>query len=794
MKFSNYITKHHQASPSILRYFLAWSFFLMFSFNSLIFAQTQVCVFPDIPVSEILANKASFSNVAYSGPAPKFPIWLYLLRGDNGQSAHTIQDFSSLIPTLNGYFNGVVQFTICGTTIIDNEDYREMEVNTDYPTLINYINTLNEPNSAHCIRVFICDLIQAGAVQPEGYCLSPTSPGNSPIPGIMIRVSNSKVLGHELGHYFGLPHTFGNTSIQYIDDMVVVYGDTLTCYETGDGFCDTPADPGSCGQTSACKVSSCPVNDPIGKTYQPDPSLLMSLFLGCQTRFSPEQKSYMRGKIDGGINSDYAFLYTAPTECILPFGFVHRYCDANFNPDTIVYAPMKSLGIKIKNINSSVVCDKITGNIGEYESTGCNFSTSSRQLIPDKNYGTALAGLEGNDADNIIRHVTGLDGFSFTSPLQMIAADVNNSGTITSWDAQLIRQLIMGKISVLPAGNWRYLSEFWVADPAFATGFFDGNPFDAHVIQSFTNGMALNYLTNQGVIPNVDSWMDFINLDLIYPNALNEAAWSFYGIKVGDVDCTLLALSGVQNEPNELFLNVPTHLSTFIPKQTNKHLQVIANLSEPAVSWQLGIQYATDKLEILQTNNGNTGIDFGVENYANYVNPESKVGDFRTIGYSTNLTPILLNNKVLFDLNVKALDDIEKLEDVFQLSSKNIVCKFFDADGNEIENVSLSLNITNSYDGSSDRAATKVSKNLEIKTWPSPFHCQLYFSVKTANDLDAIISIYDMLGNLVAKEKPKLTVGENMIEVTTLCALPNGLYRFEIKAGEIFQSGKVVKH
>lgn len=789
---------NHLQSSAIICKFLSVIVLGLFAFTQFSFAQANVCGFPEIPVSEIIANRALFGNKPI-GPAPRFAIWLYLLRGDQGESAHNIQEYEALIPILNGYFDGVVQYTICGTTTIDNELYREMDVYNEYSNLENYINTLNEPNSDHCIRVFISDLLTLGSEAPSGYAYSPTGSAASSSPGVFVSTNFPYVLGHELGHYFGLPHTFGNKPNQYVDDMVVIYSDTLTCYETGDGFCDTPADPQNCNfGTLDCQFISCPLTDPLGKSYTPDPTLLMSYYLACTNRFTPEQKSYMRGKIDGGVNSDFGFLYTAPTECLIPMGYLHRYCDFP-NGSSIKYNVMTSVNVKIKESLSNFTCNKITGSAGEYNTVGCTFPNTSRQIIPDKNYGVAIAGVDVKDAESIINHVISLPGETtrFSSPFQMIAADVNNSGTITSWDAQLIRKLILGYISGFPAGNWRYLSEGWLSDPAFVTGLFDGNPFDAHVNQIFTTSSPLNYLATQGTIPNNDSWMDYIALNLINPIALNDPFWAFYGIKVGDVNCTLQGddiKPIIQDSPTERSFNIPNGLDTYLSQNTSKHLQVIASISKPVSSWQIGIIYPSNQIEINQITNGNTGTAFDIENFGNHISVDNNQGDFRALWYSSNGTPLILNNKVLFELDIKALSNISKLENLFLLDSKNIACKFFESNGNEIEDVDLSINLVSSLDGIVPRENSTDSESFEFDIWPSPFQSKINVFSKVPKDTNIEIWLFDVMGKLVYNTKSKLIAGDNVVEITSLDMLPTGLYQYNVIADQIHQSGKLLKN
>jgi len=104
---------------------------------------------------------------------------------------------------------------------------------------------------------------------------------------------NSTTLTHELGHFFGMPHTFngweGGTP-PFFPPIEKVDGSN--CSWAGDFFCDTPAD-------YLYYRWSCPYTgndlDPDGTVIEPDEKLFMSYSDDeCQEKFSIEQIDAMR--------------------------------------------------------------------------------------------------------------------------------------------------------------------------------------------------------------------------------------------------------------------------------------------------------------------------------------------------------------------------------------------------------------------------------------------------------------------------------------------------------------------
>ncbi|MFY8021542.1 MAG: zinc-dependent metalloprotease [Bacteroidia bacterium] len=143
--------------------------------------------------------------------------------------------------------------------------------------------------------------------------------------------TNATTLTHELGHFFGLPHTFygweggGRPSEFFIEKL-----DGSNCRDAGDGFCDTKADYVS--DRWGCPLSY-QLQDPNGIFFKPDSSIYMSYSLdACQSRFSLEQQMYMQSNLNArNISAD-----TANTETIaIPQLVYPTSADSNLNPKSV---------------------------------------------------------------------------------------------------------------------------------------------------------------------------------------------------------------------------------------------------------------------------------------------------------------------------------------------------------------------------------------------------------------------------------------------------------------------------
>lgn len=90
---------------------------------------------------------------------------------------------------------------------------------------------------------------------------------------------NQSTLEHEMGHFFGLQHTFGGNPVSFSTDELPT-GEN--CQNSGDWLCDTPADPNII--IARCK----PLEDI--SPFRPDFSNFMSYYPNnCKFQFSPQQ-------------------------------------------------------------------------------------------------------------------------------------------------------------------------------------------------------------------------------------------------------------------------------------------------------------------------------------------------------------------------------------------------------------------------------------------------------------------------------------------------------------------------
>ena len=523
--------------------------------SSCLSAQSMECGTPDIPLAQmeqILANLPDNPIVAGGSPI-RVPIYFFQIRESDGSTTHPGFDLNQQMGVINQFFDGILEFYVCGSDFIDSSDYYSLDLATEALGLHTYVNANYEPTVSHCVKVFLVGPLNNGISSPSGYAHDRIQFNENA--AIYFNVLSNEVIAHELGHYFGLPHTFANPSMQYVHDLanpILINGTLSTCHHTGDGFCDTPADLDVCIENASCTVATCTVTDPLGVAYSPDPTFLMSNYQGCTNRFSSEQTVRMLTLYH--LEGNYAPLKDIPDECAGKTGKILNHCLVGSNqfPD-----PFADVEVILREIIQN--CLDITDGAGNYDikPANCNIGNAKRSILPDLDWGGPLNGVTSYDLVLLSKHILGIE--ILDSPFKLIAADVNYSGSVTSFDIVTTRKIILGITLNFPENrSWRYVPNLYLGNQSFHNQFYSGNPFSAKMLDPFGGNTVereykcppdpLNPNNPPPPIPNNCTWMDHVSVIPTDPLAQLQNTWSFTGVKVGDLNCGAIS-NGLQEPP-----------------------------------------------------------------------------------------------------------------------------------------------------------------------------------------------------------------------------------------------------
>lgn len=207
----------------------------------------------------------------------KFQVYAHIFLDTLGVANYTPDDLRSELVSVNEVFSPIcISFELCGIDTITNYEFDSTstpEEEAEIKTLFHVDNRIN---------FYIISQIYKGITPVCGFA---SVSGVASMNNGMVFMSGGCAT-HELGHLFGLLHTFENPGSELVDGS--------NCETAGDGICDTPADPytGDPDITWQGGEDGCEFiwegKDPNGQFYQPDVGNIMSYY-SCSCGFTREQ-------------------------------------------------------------------------------------------------------------------------------------------------------------------------------------------------------------------------------------------------------------------------------------------------------------------------------------------------------------------------------------------------------------------------------------------------------------------------------------------------------------------------
>ncbi len=346
-------------------------------------------------------------------------------------------------------------------------------------------------------------------------------------------------------------------------------------------------------------------------------------------------------------------------------------------------------------------------------------------------FGNPLNGVSTFDLVTISRHILGIE--PLTNVYQALAADVNNSKTVTTFDIVQTRKLILGIFDSFPGvPSWRFVR------PVV-------NPTDLSMLAAIKD-------TYQLVTPDLAA-----NVTLPGVN--------FIGIKTGDVNLSALAVQHAAEDRGAALVFQTADRLLETGEEVNIPIQVGESIRLDG--WQLALKVDPTALQIL----GVGGLE--EENYV-----RSADGSLRALWFGEQSRDFAAGETV-FVLKIRVLRR-SWLGQVIHLENEKMACEAY-ANGSARRPVALQI-------------AAEMPPGIDFfPPQPNPFAEETIFQCRLEQPATLLLEIFDVAGRQVHSQSINAEAGLKTLAVSAMDLPGAGMYVFRLRAGEQVYSGRLVR-
>ena len=398
---------------------------------------------------------------------------------------------------------------------------------------------------------------------------------------------------------------------------------------------------------------------------------------------------------------------------------------------TSAFEPVAGVEVKLE---AAILAELMTEDEGKYEFADLP-AGDSYTIRPFKNDDTAN-GITTLDMIRLQNHL--LNEVVMTDPYLLIAADVNNSGSVTTLDLIQLRRLILGDIAEFTNNtSWRFIpTSFEFPNPA--------NPWSTPFPE----------------------WITITDLDgCMYQQ-------NFMAIKVGDLNGSAVANSNAQSQGDERselpawkLLLEDTKLKT----GRTYELKMLAPYLHEVAGFQFTLELPLDKVELVEVKEGLL--------LAEHLGTVQRRNGLLTVSWERSNAPVQTDE--LFTLVLRAKQEGE-LADWAALSSRFTLAEAYERDAeNAVRNIELGY-------FSAVHPGMALYQNV-----PNPVTSQTIIPFDLPEDGEAIIELYDVSGRRVMTIRDDFMAGENEVRVKAGTLNP-GVYSYTLRFGSQQLSRKMI--
>lgn len=351
-----------------------------------------------------------------------------------------------------------------------------------------------------------------------------------------------------------------------------------------------------------------------------------------------------------------------------------------------------------------------------------------------------LNGVSTLDLILISKHILGIQRLD--TPYKIIAADVDRSGHVSTFDLIRLRRLILHVEDELPSqsGSWRFVdASFRFPVPS--------NPFSTY-------------------FPEVYNINDFAD---------QEMYADFIAIKIGDVNA-----SAKVNSIGETETRGSGGKMTFLtPEQewnTGEQVKVTlrAKDMDKFEAYQFTLAYDVNVLELEDISSGSSAAHMDEEHFGRRYEADG----FLTVSWNESSTIRLTEESDLFTLTFNTLQP-GRLSDLITINSRMTAAEAYPRE-NEPASIELSF----------EQDKNPGYELLQNK--PNPFNDQTTIGFYLPKQADTQITIYDLSGKTVWQQSGSFQEGYNAISLKRDDLPMAGIYYYTLESGRFKETKKLL--
>ncbi len=493
----------------------------------------------------------------------------------------------------------------------------------------------------------------------------------------------------------------------------------------------------NCTPTNQLKLGIRKAGDGTG--FPTDTSLT---FNSCEKGFNSIEVWVKDGNGLANLCSNYVILQDGNNDCVC-----NEDADVYFNGCARTGANNRLANFKLKTSFESLpgAAVPLTKSYSQTVTDSCYtlhldkipFGADYKATIRGERQTGPLVGVTTYDLVLVSKHILAIE--PFTNIYQMLAADVNKSSSVTTFDILETRKLILGIYDTFPlVPAWRVIRA--VADPSQVSNF--------SAIKD----------TYQITIPNLLDDRTYQNLD-------------FIGIKYGDVNGS----ANFTDDPMADDRNAGAPLLLHAEDawlEAGEIASVTLHLTKPTTleGWQLALKTDPVRLQFL-----------GLEGLPTdqFTLQEDKIKALWVDGQGQDLNP----ETSIITLNVKALQAVRISE---------VLC--LDAESLRPEAYTPSVNKrTKRHELLLHFGAQADAPVVFFPPHPNPFSSETTFELMLENEANARLEVFDAQGKLVFTNDFQLEKGLQTLPLSGF-VLPNaGVFAYRLSVGNAISRGRLIR-